>query len=583
VGELFVGLHLLYKAITVYYKYKFNFINGMCGIKFTILPASVVDPCDRLDRPANLQANWLARRGPTAHYTHRYNDLTHQYTADFYHLSLVGATPQPYQSESAVLMCNGEIYNYKELEAKYKTPICSSDCEILMWLLDTHDILSVLPMLSGEFAFVFHDLKRQLVHFGTDRVGRKPLYYSATVKGRWSVSSRASECITTDLDQGGHPAARLYKKRPQVYQCKPGMLYTLDLQTFTVSQIKWHTFQMLTTMSMGDAAIYRLFMQAVRRRITQRNPMEPVGFMLSGGFDSCTVLSAALAIVQDEKLNFVPEVFTVGFSETAPDVVDAGRIVEWMREKYGSKSLVWHRVIYSTDEAIAEIPAVIAALETYDTTTIRASIPMYMLSRYIAEKTQCKIILSGEGSDELFGGYQYFQHAPNEYAVHAEIIKLLGELYLYDALRADRSTAAFGLEVRTPFLDDEFVAAVLQCKILGPHGRLTKLFIRRVMAHTDLLPDFILHGKKEAFSDGVGHVWKTRIKEYAEQTVRGDMWGLSPYVICDTREAQMFQEIFKTILFEQWHLCEKLWLPNQDWINTGSEPSATVLPSYTAE
>jgi asparagine synthase (glutamine-hydrolysing) len=505
--------------------------------------------------------------------------------------------------------------------------------------METLNIDEILPMLSGEFAFVLHDRERGLIHFGTDRVGRKALYFglNTTMRDKIIVASSAADCqplsqpLIQTASQPTTTSPLTSHKIYDVQQCKPGVLYTFDTQHKILSHVTWHTFKFQLSIvldlqgrpsqSVTVERPYRLFMEAVERRITQHDGSRPLGFLLSGGLDSSLVLAAALHLVECARqvqhptprqqallqaVRYTPQVFTIGFHEQASDVADAARFVAWLKAKYGAAAFDWHRVIKPIDEALAAIPQVISALETCDTTTVRASVPMFLLSEYIAAQTRVKVLLSGEGSDELFGGYMYFSHSPNEYATRAEIIKLLSELYLFDALRADRSTAAHGLEVRTPFLDDQFVDAVLNIRIghcdygqminsdsVGAHNlekaqNLTKPAARLIFASSGLLPDFVLWAKKEAFSDGVGHSWKTAIKEYAKQwvadqraigTMPSHLNNLIEGVPCDTDEALYFQTVFLNHLPRE--LTLKLWLPNQDWVKTGSEPSATILPSYT--
>ena len=236
---------------------------------------------------------------------------------------------------------------------------------------------------------------------------------------------------------------------------------------------------------------------------------------------------------------------------------------------------------------------------------------MYLISKYIAKNTDVKVILSGEGSDELFGGYLYFKYAPDDKAFRVEIIDRLNELYLYDVLRADRTTAAWGLEIRPPFLDDDFVEKTLNCAYLKTGKTNTKELIRDCVAEYKLLPDEILHGKKEAFSDAVGLEWKERIQAHANQFVKEFLteeiieqpvnihdgyelfssyksnWALaktpheySKHIVPETNEMKYFQYLFNRKFPDSWHLLPHLWLPNQNWVKTGVEPSARILPNY---
>jgi asparagine synthase (glutamine-hydrolysing) len=292
------------------------------------------------------------------------------------------------------------------------------------------------------------------------------------------------------------------------------------------------------------------------------------------------ILGIALKYYLDKNVAVKFDVFTFGFSNEAPDVISAKLAIGWFNERYPN-CINWHLVIRTIEEGLNTLPAVIDAVETYDTTTIRASTPMYLLSKYIAT-TNVKVIISGEGSDELFGGYLYFKHAPNEVAFRAEILTLLNNLFYFDALRADRSTAAHGLEVRPPFLDRTFVNAVLGHRNLKP-GTNTKQLLRDIFEHMDIIPKEILHGRKEAFSDAVGLLWKDSIGVWCDGFKYDptlEKLFVSLGIPPETSEMKYYQYMFGTKYYSAYHITPTLWLPNQTWVKTGVEPSARVLPNY---
>jgi asparagine synthase (glutamine-hydrolysing) len=534
----------------------------MCGIYFCSISAA--NELDSKQTSRFLRHKCLKQRGPDAYKAIIESD----YFAAFYRLAIVGLENgmQPFMKDDVIMMCNGEIYNCVELENHHDLDCkTGSDCECILQLYLKYGIDYTVDVLNGEFAFVLYDRKKQMVFFARDRLGRKPLFYSHD-GDELDVCSLYSGLEFTD--------------RQQVV---PGVLYNFNTNAKKLSQIRYHQFFYKPDNLVGRNynsrdVLFQRFTDAVCTRIEQTE--RPIGFLLSGGFDSSAVLSVAL---DSGVLKSAPHVFTFGFSDQAPDVLSAELMVNWLKKKYGDSCVVWHKVIMSLHEGLDALPVVVNLLETYDTTTIRASTPMYLISKYISKNTDVKVLLSGEGSDELFGGYLYFKYAPDDYAFRAEIIKRLEELYLYDVLRADRTTAECGLEVRTPFLDDDFVEYILRSRQLTRCTKNTKELIRDVFASRNLLPDEILQGKKEAFSDAVGHSWKEAIAEFAESEMKKHSdESLSPgaHIKAETYEMQYFQMLFDVYYPESWHLLPALWLPNQDWVTTGVEPSARVLSVY---
>lgn len=506
------------------------------------------------------------------------------YYAAFYRLAImdVAGGMQPFVKKDAntdiIMLCNGEIYNYQELAVKYNLYMHSkSDAECILELYQKVGIDRCIRELNGEFAVIIYDKIKNVVHFARDRFGRKPLYMACnTINGVPSLTTFEIGSLYKSLD---------LSNKTIVY---PGTICTVDLsngkQILTVQEYNRFMFNPSSvTLSLQQEydMLYNIFVKAVKKRITQTE--RQVGFLLSGGFDSSLVLSVALSMDIIHK----PHVFTIGFDENASDIKAAEEMVTFLRKKHGADCIIWHKVILPVDDGLEAIPSVIYAIETYDTTTIRASVPMWLISKYISEKTDVKVIISGEGSDELFGGYMYFKYAPNDQAVYSEICTLLNDLHYYDVLRADKTTSYFGLEVRTPFLDDEFVKAVLATDKIKATTTTTKLFIREIVEDLDLLPYNILYGKKEAFSDAVGHNWKDSINDHAEKMVnvvdyidRAVTADYAVHCLPTTYETVWYQNIFNDYFPGAWYLLPQLWLPNQTWVNTGTEPSARALSKY---
>ena len=486
------------------------------------------------------------------------------------------------------------------LESKYDLQNTSgSDCEVIINLYKKIGIDSTVKLLDGEFAFVLIDTNIGLVHFARDYMGVKPLYFSCIQDNNKFVSLEISSLMKSmNLSNSS-------------YHVIPKYLYTYDMNKLTLSEQQYVSL-IYQNLHSDKELIYTALTKAVEKRISQSE--RPIGFLLSGGLDSSLVLSIAMEYYQHlykkeltklqlenelldienkrtfneleslAKLSYVkPLVFTFGFSKDAPDVKSANVMVDYLRDKYGHDCMDWHLVIQSIDKGLNSLSSVIYELETYDTTTVRASTPMYLISKYISENTDVKVIISGEGSDELFGGYLYFKYAPNDFAFRSEIITLLNNLFYYDVLRADRTTSAFGLEVRPPFLDRELVRSVLTSGELVCGVNNTKELLRHAVESKNLLPVEILYGKKEAFSDAVGLSWKDSITIHTNNAMSIiDDTGInySRHVLPITNEMKYYQLVFNRLLQNAYYILPCLWLPNQSWVSTGIEPSARVLSVY---
>jgi len=527
----------------------------------------------------------------------------------FHRLAINGVVngSQPMTIGNYTLLCNGEIYNYKQLAKKYEYNLkTGSDCEIIIHLYKLFGIERTLQELDGEFAFILIDNEGNVVHFARDPLGVKPLYMRVNKDERNNIQMLELSSSVSGMSSGSSvsPSVSAILANPQ--HVIPRVLYTYDMNRCILSSQTYKSFSYLTYENGNNVRfgkitknhIYDCLINGVYKRIT--NSQRPIGFFLSGGIDSCSVLSIAL---DSGLLKSPTDVFTFAFHKNAPDALAAGVMVDWLKKKYGDDCIKWHLVIDSTENGVSNIPTVIRHLETYDTTTIRASTPMYMLSKYISEKTDVKVVISGEGSDELFGGYLYNNYSPNKWAFRAEIISALDNLYLYDVLRADRVTAACGLEIRPPFLDKNLIDSVLSYKHLQHSSKNSKQILRDILEKNNVLPNEILHGRKEAFSDAVGLDWQDSVELYATKYVRDhndsinkllyqlvkntaskskkDVQTISKKEIEKSNTELYFtNEFVKLFGYKSMNLLPKLWLPNQDWVFTGSEPSARALDIY---
>ena len=521
----------------------------------------------------NEQVQSLKARGPTS-----FKEIkTADYYCAFYRLAVFGSRSSPYETEQSILMCNGEIYN------------TDFDTELIQMWHEQSGIDTCVHLLDGEFAFVLYDKKESMIYFARDRYGRKPLYYtrqadnfriSSTYHGlglnqavdtaEYSYERNTEYSYERNTEYSYERNTEYSYERNTEYGCQviPGYLYTFDIKAEYLTAQPFRPLP-CKEIIISNQLIHDQLVQSIQKRIRHANC--EVGFMLSGGLDSSIILSIALKY----QMVYKPQVFTFGFDESASDVQTANKFVNWLYEMYGQDCIQWHKVIQPVSDGLQAIPEVIQAIESYDTTTVRASVPMFLLSKYISRNTNVKVIISGEGSDELFGGYLYFRYAPNKHAYKAEIHKLLNQLYLYDVLRADRTTAAHGLEIRPPFLDDQLVNMVLLSKDLKPDISTTKPLLREISK--DYLPDFIAQGKKEAFSDAVSHSWIESIPDFARRNITR-FGPTSNYIKPFNFETMYYQTIFNDHFGTAWFLTPQLWLPS--WVETHGEPSARVLPVY---
>jgi asparagine synthase (glutamine-hydrolysing) len=479
----------------------------------------------------------------------------------FHRLCIVGPDPfgdQPFIKDNVFVFCNGEIYNYKELIALFDIKCKSeSDCEVILHLYLNIGFYNMIHRLRGEFAIVIIDLKSKLIYMSRDPFGIRPLF-SYTNKNTIIFASEG-------------------KFDSRLVQITPATVYRITLldSGYITDERTYYMFPAISIIKMNHDVyntIQKTFVNAVYKRLhADRN----IGFFLSGGLDSSLVLSIAMT----SKLKYPVNVFSIGLSDST-DITRAKIVVDYLKSKYGSESINHHIITYTVEEGISKIPQVIYHLESYDQTTVRASTPMFILSEYISTHTDVRVLLSGEGADELLGGYLYFSYAPTAKEFDKECKKRLSKLYLYDNLRADRTTAAFGLELRLPFLDQDYVDIILSLYygIRMPNNKQIEKFLMR---HTfeGYLPHEILWAQKQAFSDGVGYSWKNSIKLWATDLIKTSDKYNQEYEINppNTPEEKVYRYIFEQYYSNRGHLIPEMWLPNQEWINTNGESSATVL------
>jgi len=468
---------------------------------------------------------------------------------------------QPFPApDGSAVVCNGELYGFRqmkrELEAKGYAFSSGSDCELLLPLWREYGE-DMFDKLDAEFALILYDAPTGSFVAARDPVGIRPLYYGYSSSGRILFASEP-KCLLGLADR--------------IMPFPPGCFYRDGrfVRYRDIAQVDEVCHDSLDAVC---ANIREKLILAVEKRL---DADVPVGFLLSGGLDSSLVCAIAARL-----LGRPIETYAVGMSTDAIDLKYARQAADHI----GSR----HHEIYITEEdVLSALDQLIYILGTYDITTIRASMGMYLLCRAIHERTDIRVLLTGEISDELFG-YKYTDYAPNPRAFQEEAEKRLRELHMYDVLRADRCISANSLEARVPFGDLDFVEYVMSVdpeKKLNTYGK-GKYLLRRAFAQGDFLPEEILWREKAAFSDAVGHSMVDYLKEYAEGLYTDKAFEAKSKSYTHarpfTKEALLYRELFEKYYPGQGQLIDGFWMPNPEWEGCKvDDPSARVLANYGA-
>jgi len=409
-----------------------------------------------------------------------------------------GKQPLVSKDQNLVLAANGEIYNHRELRKTLREPFdfqTQSDCEVILALYKEKGV-EFLDELNGIFGFAMYDVTNDSYFIARDHMGIIPLYMGWDENGTFYVASELKalegSCTKIELFPPGHYLSSSHGEITKWYQ--------RDWEEYEA--VKENKTSMNELRHALEAAVHRQLMSDV-----------PYGVLLSGGLDSSITSAIAKRYAEkriesdDTQKAWWPQLhsFSVGL-EGSPDLAAAQKVADHI-------GTVHHEIKFTIQEGLDAIKDVIYHLETYDITTIRASTPMYLMAR-VMKSMGIKMVLSGEGADELFGGYLYFHKAPNAEELHKETVRKLQKLHMYDCLRANKSLAAWGIEGRVPFLDKEFMDVAMRMnpedKMIGKE-RMEKWVLRK--AFEAILPESITWRQKEQFSDGVGYDWIDRLKE----------------------------------------------------------------------
>lgn len=464
---------------------------------------------------------------------------------------------QPMISGNILMMANAEIYNHKELEAMYDLKCNSkSDCEVILRLYEKIGFVETIKKLRGVYAIILVDGDK--VYLARDRIGVRPLYFGVTKEGFLAVASvphaLTSFCKGISYINPG-------------FICVHNKLEKLNNNRLQILQFLSNTLPFISEkIENGMEMLRNTLIDSVKVRLMSDRPM---GCLLSGGLDSSIIVSILVNLLGPKNVR----TYSIGM-EGSTDLFYARKVANFFGTDH-------HEVIFTPEEGLDVIPHVIKVLGSYDITTVRASVGMYLLAKYISEKTDDKVIFSGEGSDELLEGYLYFHNAPNPEAAENETIRLIRELHQYDVLRVDRCISSVGLEPRVPFLDRDVVDVIMSIPASEKYYKLIddkkceKYILRK--AFEGYLPDEILWRRKEAFSDGVSSQsksWYKIIQEYCETKISDELWNNNLY---PSKEAQYYKLLFEKI-FPGYDPCIPYWLPK--WSGNVKDPSARILNVY---
>ena len=477
----------------------------------------------------------------------------------FHRLAIMGLHPegmQPFELHGSYLVCNGEIYGFDKFKAELSKThhfISESDCEVLLPLYEKYGV-DMFAMLDAEYALILFDAKSGGFVAARDPIGIRPLYYGYDKAGVILFASEPKSLVGLTDKIMPFPPGHYYKDGQFVCYRDIAHVDAVchdDLETVC-------------------SKIHDKLVAGVEKRLVAD---AKVGFLLSGGLDSSLVCAIA------QKKSAVPiRTFAIGMSEDAIDLKYAKQVADYIGSDHTEVIMTRQLVLDSLED-------VIHLLGTFDITTIRASMGMYLLCKWIHENTDIRVLLTGEISDELFG-YKYTDFAPSAEEFQKEAEKRIRELHMYDVLRADRCISVNSLEARVPFGDLDFVQYVMSvdpAKKMNVYGK-GKYLLRHAF-EGDYLPHDILYREKAAFSDAVGHSMVDHLKAYAEsyytdeefETLRQKYSHAQPF----TKESLLYREIFEKYYPGQAEMVVDFWMPNKEWEGCNvNDPSARVLANY---
>lgn len=480
----------------------------------------------------------------------------------FHRLAIMGLTEagmQPFEHDGSYVVCNGELYGFRPVKEaliqKGYTFQSDSDCEIILPLYREQGV-KMFEKLDAEFAMILYDAETDSFIAARDPIGIRPLYYGYSETGHIMFASEPKNLVGLCHKVMPFPPGHYYKDGEFVCYCD-------------IAAVKEVCHDDLETVC---RKIHDKLVAGIEKRL---DADAPLGFLLSGGLDSSLVCSVAAKLLKKPI-----RTFAIGMSEDAIDLKYAREVAEYIHSDH-------QEIIITKDDVLDSLETVIHLLGTYDITTIRASMGMYLICKAIHEQTDVRVLLTGEISDELFG-YKYTDFAPSAEAFQKEAQKRVRELHMYDVLRADRCISVNSIEARVPFGDLDFVKYVMS---VDPELKLNKYkkgkYLLRHAFEGDYLPLSILYREKAAFSDAVGHSMVDYLKAFAETQYTDDEMKLRAakytHATPFTKESLLYREIFEKYYPGQAEMVVDFWMPNKEWEGCDvNDPSARVLSNYGA-
>ena len=553
----------------------------MCGI-FSLLNTNYNDELFTKEF-IQQQFNMGQQRGPEFS---TIQNISINVTFGFHRLAINGLddiSNQPICIDDIILICNGEIYNYKELyELSNITPTTNSDCEIIIHLYKKYGMHQTLTMLDGVFAFCLCDnritdeLMTSNIYVARDPYGVRPLYCLKPLLYNKHIGFASELKMLTEF-------CDMDPTKSYITQFIPGTYSKFVIQNKVLSNwipdfqnIKYHepTFSLISSNNNTEwiiQGIQHYLIQSVKKRYL--NTDRPIACLLSGGLDS-SLITALINEEHNLRHKSPLETYSIGLKDSE-DLRYARIVADYLGTKHTE-------IIVSEEEMFSFVPYVIYAIESYDTTTVRASLGNYLLGKYISENSEAKVIFNGDGSDELCGGYLYMNLCPDPIEYDKETRRLLKDIYLFDVLRSDKCISSHGLEPRTPFLDKSFVNFYLSIPPLVRFNNPEKFLLRSSFSiekfHNSkglqILPDVILWRKKEAFSDGVSNKGRS-LFQILQDFISKELDIYPPSI---EMEKKYYKDHFLNCYQNSDNLLPYYWMPK--YIKNITDPSARTLSIY---
>ncbi len=479
----------------------------------------------------------------------------------FHRLTIMGLEKsgmQPFERNGDAVVCNGELYGFRKMRDELFSGYdfkSGSDCELLLPLYQRYGT-DMFQMLDAEYALILYDHKTDSLIAARDPIGIRPLFYGYDEDGQIMFSSEAKNIAGLTETINPFPPGHYWKDGEFVQYAN-----LTDVSAYSPDELE----------TVCDTIREKLTLGIVKRLDAD----VPLGFLLSGGLDSSLVCAIA-----NKYLPHPIRTFAIGMVGDAIDLKYAKQVADYLGSEHTE-------VFMTAQEVIASLRTIVRILETYDITTIRASVGMYLVCKYIHENTNIRVLMTGEISDELFG-YKYTDFAPNEEEFQKEAKKRIDEIYMYDVLRADRCISSNSLEARVPFGDLDFVKYVMSINPALKMNRFGKgKYLLRHAFEGDYLQQDILYREKAAFSDAVGHSMVDQIKAYAEKLYTDEEFAerSKKYTFATpfTKESLLYRELFEAEYPGQAHMVKDFWMPNRTWEGCNvNDPSARVLANYGA-